>query len=47
MSERVIDVGFVVFLAICVGAVLTVCGLVWLFIGGSCNEDDYAQDELP
>jgi hypothetical protein len=45
LSERVIDVGFIVFLAICTGALLAVCGLVWLFVGGEYEEEP--EDQLP
>lgn len=45
IRRTVIDVGFVLFLAICTGIVLTVCGLVWLFLGGEYEED--SEDELP
>jgi hypothetical protein len=39
------EVGFVIFLALCTGILLTVCGLVWLIVGGEYEEDP--EDELP
>jgi hypothetical protein len=38
----VIDLGFILFLAVCTGIVLALCGLAWLFLGGK-----YEEDELP
>jgi hypothetical protein len=45
VTERAGDVGFVLLLAVCAGVVLTVCGLLWLMLGGEYDEDP--EDELP
>jgi hypothetical protein len=45
VTERMADVGFVIFLAACAGVVLTICGLMWLVLGGEYEEDP--EDELP
>jgi hypothetical protein len=39
VREHLIDVGFVILLSICAGVVLTVCGLMWLFLGGKAYEE--------
>jgi hypothetical protein len=45
VSERLNEVTFIAFLALCTGILLAVCGLVWLIVGGEYEEDP--EDELP
>jgi hypothetical protein len=38
MRQRLIDVGFVVGIAICAGVLLAIAGAAWLVLGGSYEE---------